>query len=168
MGAMAVVTRYLSSGYLWDNVRVVGGAYGGGCALNPLSGAFAFSSYRDPNLQGTLDTYYKSAEVLAAATAELSDEALEKAIVGAVGDLDSPMNAQQKGFQALAWHLSGTTTEERQKYRDGVLNCDRAAFVALADRLKAAKFGAAVFGAADALEKANAGRDSKLSVTKLS
>ena len=78
------------------------------------------------------------------------------------------MNAQQKGFQALAWHLSGTTTEERQKYRDGVLNCDRAAFVALADRLKAAKFGAAVFGAADALEKANAGRDSKLSVTKLS
>ena len=168
MGAMAVVARYLSSGYLWDNVRVVGGAYGGGCALNPLSGAFAFSSYRDPNLQGTLDTYYKSAEVLAAATAELSDEALEKAIVGAVGDLDSPMNAQQKGFQALAWHLSGTTTEERQKYRDGVLNCDRAAFVALADRLKAAKFGAAVFGAADALEKANAGRDSKLSVTKLS
>ena len=106
--------------------------------------------------------------MLAAATAELSDEALEKAIVGAVGDLDSPMNAQQKGFQALAWHLSGTTTEERQKYRDGVLNCDRAAFVALADRLKAAKFGAAVFGAADALEKANAGRDSKLSVTKLS
>ena len=33
---------------------------------------------------------------------------------------------------------------------------------------EAAKFGAAVFGAADALEKANAGRDSKLSVTKLS
>ena len=71
-GSLYVVARYLSRGYLWDNVRVVGGAYGGGCALNPLSGAFAFSSYRDPNLQGTLDTYYKSAEVLAA----LSDEAL--------------------------------------------------------------------------------------------
>ena len=26
--------------------------------------------------------------------------------------------------------IEGTTTEERQKYRDGVLNCDRAAFVA--------------------------------------
>ena len=46
----------------------------------------------------------------------------------------SASTRRAKGFQA--WHLSGTTTEERQKYRDGVLNCDRAAFVALADRLK--------------------------------
>ena len=28
-GAFNVITKYLSSGYLWDNVRVVGGAYGG-------------------------------------------------------------------------------------------------------------------------------------------
>lgn len=27
-GATSVVSRYLSTGYLWDNVRVVGGAYG--------------------------------------------------------------------------------------------------------------------------------------------
>merc|ERR1719163_1899084 len=47
-GDFVAVSRFLSRGYLWDNVRVVGGAYGGGCALNPSSGAFAFSSYRDP------------------------------------------------------------------------------------------------------------------------
>lgn len=27
-GSFKVITRYLSNGYLWDNVRVVGGAYG--------------------------------------------------------------------------------------------------------------------------------------------
>ena len=117
-GAYYAVARYLSRGYLWDNVRVVGGAYGGGCAFNVNTGAFAFSSYRDPNVQGTLDIYAKSAEVLA--NVELTDEALEQAIVGAVGDLDSPMNAQQKGFRALTHHLTGVTPETRQKFRDEV------------------------------------------------
>ena len=50
-GGFSVAARALSLGYLWDNVRVAGGAYGGGCAFNPISGGFAFSSYRDPNLQ---------------------------------------------------------------------------------------------------------------------
>jgi hypothetical protein len=50
-GGFSVAARALSLGYLWDNVRVAGGAYGGGCAFNPTSGGFAFSSYRDPNLQ---------------------------------------------------------------------------------------------------------------------
>ena len=63
-GAFYAVARFLSRGYLWDNVRVVGGAYGGGCALNPSSGGFAFSSFRDPNLQGTLDIYGKTVSVL--------------------------------------------------------------------------------------------------------
>ena len=65
-------------GYLWDNVRVAGGAYGGGCSLNPVSGAFAFSSYRDPNLQDTLDIYGKAVEQLDAL--ELTDEALEQVL----------------------------------------------------------------------------------------
>ena len=64
-GAFYTVARFLSRGFLWDNVRVVGGAYGGGCALNPSTGGFAFSSYRDPNVQGTLDIYGRSAEVIA-------------------------------------------------------------------------------------------------------
>ena len=35
------------------------------------------------------------------------------AIVGAAGDLDSPLTSQQKGFRALVHHLTGTTTEMR-------------------------------------------------------
>merc|ERR1719231_153857 len=119
MGALGVVARYLSRGYLWDNVRVVGGAYGGGCSLNPTSGGFAFSSYRDPNFQGTLDIYEKTLEVLQ--NIEISDDDLEKAIVGAIGDLDSPLSPQQKGYKALIHTLTGMSTETRQRYRDEVL-----------------------------------------------
>ena len=43
---------------------MVGGAYGGGCSLNPSTGVLAFSSYRDPNVQGTLDIYANTGKVL--------------------------------------------------------------------------------------------------------
>ena len=142
-GSFYAVARFLSRGYLWDNVRVVGGAYGGGCALNPSSGGFAFSSYRDPNLQGTLDIYGKTVEILE--NLEITDEALEQAIVGAVGDLDSPENSQQKGYKALVRHLTGVTTETRQRYRDEVLATDRASFKAFAERLKSKQLNIATF-----------------------
>ena len=156
-GDFVAVSRFLSRGYLWDNVRVVGGAYGGGCALNPSSGAFAFSSYRDPNLQGTLDIYEKTVEVLE--KLEITDDALEQAIVGAVGDMDSPLNAQQKGYKAMVQHLTGVTTEHRQRNRDEILNMNRESFAAFAKRLKQKKLAVAVFASNEALEAANAKRD---------
>jgi len=167
MGAFGVVARYLSRGYLWDNVRVVGGAYGGGCAFNPTSGGFAFSSYRDPNLQGTLEIYADTAKVLD--TLELSDEALEQAIVGAVGDLDKPLTPDQKGFRALTWHLTNTSTESRQRYRTEMLGTTREAFTAFGERLREAKFRVAVFGSLEAIEQANSLRteQDKMSIMTL-
>jgi Zn-dependent M16 (insulinase) family peptidase len=155
-GASYVVARYLSRGYLWDNVRVVGGAYGGGCSLNPNTGVLSFSSYRDPNLQGTVDIYAGTAKVLD--ELELSDEALEQAIVGAVGDLDSPMTSQSKGFRGLQHHITGVTTEIRQQFRDEVIATDRASFAAVAERLRGKALKVSVFGEQEALEKANAAR----------
>jgi hypothetical protein len=162
-GAFYVVARYLSRGYLWDNVRVVGGAYGGGCSLNPRTGGFSFSSYRDPNVQGTLDIYAKSADALE--EVELTDDALEQAIVGAVGDLDSPMNSQQKGSFALTLHLSGVTTAARQQYRDDILGTSREDFAAFAKTLRTGDFKASVFGAREALEQANATRSDDEQIT---
>lgn len=169
-GAYYTVARYLSRGYLWDNVRVVGGAYGGGCALNPSTGGFAFSSYRDPNVQGTLDIYGRSADVLDEAHAEMTDEALEQAIVGAVGDLDSPLTSDAKGYRALIQHLTGLTDETRQKYRDQVLQTSRADFKAFAEKLRSKSLKVAIFGAKEALEQANAKRadDEQIAITQLS
>jgi len=166
-GAFYAVARFLSRGYLWDNVRVVGGAYGGGCSLNPTSGGFAFSSYRDPNLQGTLDIYAGTVGVLEGL--EIDDAALEQAIVGAAGDLDSPMTSQQIGYRALTHHLTGVTTEMRQKFRDEVIGTDRASFAAFADKLKGAKTYTAIFGSKTALQEANAkrGPNEQISITQL-
>ena len=84
-----VVSRSLRTGYLWDNVRVIGGAYGGMCRFSPLTGTFSYLSYRDPNLYGTIKNYDGAGEFLK--TVDMSDEALSQAVIGAIGDLDGPM-----------------------------------------------------------------------------
>merc|ERR1712151_488786 len=63
-GSSTVVSRFLKTGYLWDRVRVMGGAYGGFCTFSPYSGFFSFLSYRDPNLSQTLDVYDAAADAV--------------------------------------------------------------------------------------------------------
>lgn len=52
-GAAYVINKHLGATWLWDRVRVSGGAYGGFCDFDPHSGMFSFLSYRDPNLAKT-------------------------------------------------------------------------------------------------------------------
>ena len=63
-GAANVVVKYLRTTWLWDKVRVQGGAYGGFCTLDHRSGNLTFLSYRDPNLLETLDIYDQTADFL--------------------------------------------------------------------------------------------------------
>jgi presequence protease len=37
-GSATIVSRLLRIGYLWDRVRVMGGAYGGFCTFSSFSG----------------------------------------------------------------------------------------------------------------------------------
>jgi Zn-dependent M16 (insulinase) family peptidase len=45
-GAAYVIEKYLGTSWLWDKVRVVGGAYGGFCSFDSHSGMFTYLSYR--------------------------------------------------------------------------------------------------------------------------
>jgi len=139
-GSTAVVSRYLRTGYLWDHVRVIGGAYGGFCTFNPngADGVFTFLSYRDPNLDKTIDVYDATADALLAAAEELESnpDALATAIIGAVGDLDGALSPDQKGSKAFNRWLVRQTAEERQKFRDEILNTKASDFKDFAMRLK--------------------------------
>lgn len=140
-GSAAVVARFLRTGYLWDYVRVMGGAYGGFCTFSPFSGFFSFLSYRDPNLDKTLDVYDAAADTLmAAADAMESDpDALETAIIGAIGDMDGALSPDQKGYTAFQRWIINESPEYRQKYRDEVLNTKPSDFREFAERLKSMK-----------------------------
>ena len=137
-GASAVVARFLRTGYLWDQVRVIGGAYGGFCTFSSTDGFFSFLSYRDPNLADTIDVYDKAGDALIAAADELekNPDALATAIIGAIGDMDGALMPDQKGFTAYRRWLANESPEARQKFRDEILNTKPEDFRAFGERLK--------------------------------
>jgi Zn-dependent M16 (insulinase) family peptidase len=140
-GSAAVVSRFLRTGYLWDYVRVIGGAYGGFCTFSPFSGFFSFLSYRDPNLDKTLDVYDAAADALLAAAdaMETDRDALETAIIGAIGDMDGSLSPDQKGFTSFQRWLINESPEYRQRFRDEILNTTPNDFREFALRLKKMK-----------------------------
>lgn len=158
-GSASVVSRALRSGYLWDTVRVMGGAYGGFCRFSALTGTFSFLSYRDPNLAKTLELYDGSGAFLEAQ--ELTDEALTQAIIGAVGDLDGPLGPDQKGWEAMRRWLVKETPEMRKQWRDEILGTTKEDFQAFGSRLTqmasadGPQMNSVVFSSKGALEEAN-------------
>jgi len=117
-GSMNVLKNVLGNEYLWNNVRVKGGAYGCMCGFAP-SGNGYFTSYRDPNLAKTYDIYKDAAAYVQ--SLELDDRELTKYIIGAVGAIDLPMTASMKGSRSLAAYLGERSFEQIQKNRDELL-----------------------------------------------
>lgn len=166
-GSASVVSRFLRTGYLWDYVRVMGGAYGGFCTFSPTDGFFSYLSYRDPNLAKTLDVYDNTGDALLAAAKELENdpEALATAIIGAVGDMDGALSADQKGWTAFSRWLKRESPEKRQKVRDEILNTKASDFKAFGETLKGLKKpSVAVVSSKAAFEQAKeAGKQMNLS-----
>lgn len=118
-GQALVINRYLRTAWLWDQVRVQGGAYGGFSMIDYRSGQFSMVSYRDPNTLKTLSVYDRTSEYLLNLKAD-GDE-IDRAVIGAIGDMDTYLLPDAKGFIAMGRHLAGDSNDFRQKLRDEVL-----------------------------------------------
>ena len=168
-GSSSVITRYLRTAYLWDRVRVQGGAYGCSLGFSRLSGMATFSSYRDPNVLSTLQTYDGTADFLR--SNRLGPDELSKAIIGSIGELDAPQSPEAKGYTSMLRYLMGVTEEDRQLWRSQVLATTAADFVDFADRLdRVTMHGSiAVVGSERSLADANAKlpEDAQLAIRKI-
>ncbi|MBN1936622.1 MAG: insulinase family protein [Anaerolineae bacterium] len=167
-GSVAVISNYLRVTWLWERVRVHGGAYGGFCTFDRPSGVFSYLSYRDPNLLGTLDNYDRSADYLR--DLDLSQDELIKGIIGAVGRIDAYQLPDAKGFTSLARYLIGESDVDRQRFREQVLSTTVDDFRMFADVLARVNEAGwvVVLGAQEAIEKANAEKGGDwLTVTKV-
>ena len=155
-GSQAVILRHLRMGYLWDRVRVQGGAYGCFARYSRATGAFTFVSYRDPGVESTLRVYRDTADYLG--NLVLSEADIARAIVGAIGDMDSYMLPEAKGAAAFSRWMTGDSAEQRQRIRDEILSTKIADFHAFAPYLQKALDRAVpcVLGGADAMQAAKA------------
>lgn len=118
-GALKVLKVLMGYEYLWMNVRVKGGAYGCMCSFGKTGESY-FVSYRDPNLGKTLEVYEKAAQAIS--EFEADERTMTQYIIGAISDLDTPMNPAAKGLQSLSAYMTGLTEELQQRERDEVLS----------------------------------------------
>lgn len=96
-----------------------GGAYGGNLILR-RDGMMLFTSYRDPNLQETLEVYdqaYRFAEGYEADQGEMT-----KAIIGTLSMLDQPLSPSAQGRRADRHYFEQVTGAELQQERDEILS----------------------------------------------
>ncbi|MBO4771255.1 MAG: insulinase family protein [Bacteroidales bacterium] len=117
-GTLPVLGKILSTDYLQTNVRVRGGAYGSWGGISP-DGIACMSSYRDPNLQNTIDVYDNIPAYLANFDAD--EDAMTKYIIGTISNKDMPVATSQRGRTALQRYRQGYTFEQIQKERTEIL-----------------------------------------------
>jgi len=166
-GAALVASHWLRGAWLWDKIRVQGGAYGAFSALDLRSGVFSFASYRDPNLLDTIAAFDGSAGFLRQAAGNQGD--LERAIIGTIGAIDSHMLPATKGIVSLERHLAGDTHERRQAVREQVLGASVSDIRRFAEALDAlaAHGRAVVLGSEQAIEKANETLEDRFALTNV-
>ncbi|MBI5929961.1 MAG: insulinase family protein [Chloroflexi bacterium] len=162
-----VINRFLGTTWLWDKIRVQGGAYGGFSVFDFRSGVFTYVSYRDPNLLGSLENYDATPNFLR--QLDLPQDEVTKAIIGIIGAMDTYQLPDAKGYNSMLRYLAGDSDEKRQIRREQVLATTVADFKAFADVLEqVAEVGqVVVLGSQEAIDQANESHDGFLKVTRV-
>ncbi len=159
MGAWQVATRVLSYDYLWNEVRVKGGAYGVGFKRS-TEGLRQFWSYRDPSVDATLARYDAAAAWLSAWDGTRED--LEGYIVATVATHDAPVKPRQLARRQDVSRFNARPATWRDEVRQQELSATaegtRELAAALADT--GAARGICVFGGRAAIEASEVAFDS--------
>lgn len=118
VGTLRLLKTILGYEYLWSEVRVKGGAYG--CMSNyGRNGESYFVSYRDPNLEHTIDVYERAADFVRGFEAD--EEIMTKYIIGTISELDIPLTPRTRGSRSMYAYLGNLSYEQLQKERDDIL-----------------------------------------------
>lgn len=120
-GIHKVTKTILSYDYLWNEVRVKGGAYGVMCGFGDDGNGYMVS-YRDPNLTETNQVYEGVPQYLQSFDADERD--MMKYIIGTVSELDTPLTPRAKGRRSYSAYMTDITEEDVQKEREEVLAAD--------------------------------------------
>lgn len=118
-GAWLVLSRIMSLDYLWNAVRVVGGAYGAEFAAG-RTGLASFSSYRDPHVSETLERFKQAAGWLD--EFEPSEEEFEGYIVSAAASFDKPQKPRSLARTQATMFLSRYAYSQLLEYRRQVID----------------------------------------------
>ena len=118
-GVMLLAGNILSLEYLWNKVRIRGGAYGAGFQTDRNGNIYSYS-FRDPTPGKTLDADRGAADYLAQ-FAE-NEENLDKYIISTLNELNPLLSPREKGAIADAREMTGYTKKDAEKVRREILD----------------------------------------------
>ncbi len=155
-GSWLLASRLLSYDYLWNEVRVKGGAYGCGFST-ARPGSMGFYSFRDPRVDETVARIGDAGAWLG--RLELTTQEAEGYVVSTVAGFDAPLKPRDLIRRQDAMFLSGVTPAMRAAVREGILEATVADVRALGDAVsQAASAGClCVVGGAELLEGSRLG-----------
>ena len=133
-GSFLLAANILTYSFLWNRVRVQGGAYGCGFQADRYGNIFSYS-YRDPTPDRTLRVYQDAADFLRTFVSE--GESLDKYIISTLNDLNPLLAPREKGTLADNRFLGGYTREQAEKIRKEILYASPEDLLKLADILDA-------------------------------
>ena len=133
-GALQILKVILGYDYLWQNIRVKGGAYGCMSNFNRIGDAYLIS-YRDPNLERTMEVYEGVVDYLK--NFNVSGRDMNKFIIGTMSSLDRPMNPAAKGARSMNLYMNRVSEEMLRSERGQILDAQQEDIRALADVVKA-------------------------------
>ena len=133
-GAWPVLSSLMTYGYLWNAVRVQGGAYGTGMSVRSNGDIFCYS-YRDPNLMSSADAFAALPDVLGEMLSE--DMPLDDIIIGTVNTTDPLLDPAGQCELSCRRYLRGTTPEFIAKLRHEILDTTAADLRSLIPTLRA-------------------------------
>lgn len=118
-GSISVAANILSLAYLWNEIRVKGGAYGTSVNAN-RTGSYICYSYRDPSPARSLGIYASIPDFLTAfASAEGLD--IDGFIISTIAQTEPLVSPAAKGRSADDFWFSGFTDEDRIRVRSEIL-----------------------------------------------
>ena len=132
-GQMQLAGQIVSLGYLWNAIRVQGGAYGAGMVARD-TGLTACYSYRDPNGAGSVESYRNCASFLRDLASQTSD--FTGFIIGTVANNSPLMTPKTKSQAGDQTYFRQSTWENRCRVRKELLNATSADLIAIADILE--------------------------------
>lgn len=116
-GAFRVLGSALRYDYLWTNIRVLGGAYGFNCNFT-REGDIFLGSYRDPKLSETYDVFKGIPKFIEDFKGDTT-----KFIIGAIGEIDTPLPPKRKGDVAMSAYFTKVSNEDVKREREEMINC---------------------------------------------
>jgi Zn-dependent M16 (insulinase) family peptidase len=122
-GVLQVLRTIARYDYLWNNIRVKGGAYGAMVGFE-RSGNMFFVSYRDPNLKETIKVYDEFDKYLEQFDAD--NREMTKYIIGTISGVDAPLTPSMKGERAAEYYIRNISYQEIQRERDEILKVKQA------------------------------------------